>query len=280
METWSSQIEGLGREGCAANPGALLRPGLELELNRLPADIGRPFAVSVHRRGVLIGYLPKGDARLVARLCDAGGSARAFVLGLARHRALRRRSLKGVAIEIETSDAGELWSAAERAEMAGRGAVVMAAAVRRPRVSVGAPIVGALCAGLVAVGAWASMPVGEAGAIQTLHIHEIWDGGAQSAPAYGGAVFDASQDRASQDKVSQDHVPLGRFAVGDETAPQLAVQPVSFDQPADQQVVLAAGSAAVAGAALAVAEAEAGPGLPEEAVPLPLRRPARLGRRR
>ncbi len=270
METWSSQIEGLGREGCAANPAALLRPGLELELNRLPADIGRPFAVSVHRRGVLIGYLPKGDARLVARLCDAGGSARAFVLDLVRHRALRRRGLKGVAIEIETSDAGELWSPAERAEMAGRGAVVMAAAVRRPRVAVGAPVAGALCAGLVAVGAWASMPVGEVGAIQTLHIHEIWDSGAQTAPAYGGAVVDASEG----------HVPLGHFPAGDDLAPQLPVQPASFEQPADQQVVLAAGPAAVVGAALAVAAVEAGPGLPAEAVPLPPARPTRLGRRR
>ncbi|MCK0195900.1 hypothetical protein MWN34_03145 [Ancylobacter sp. 6x-1] len=173
METWSSQIEGLrgqdfGRAGAKipspedpslAVAMPVLRVGLELQLVRQASDIGRPFSVAVHRRGVCVGHLPRADARLVTRLLDEGGRARAFVLGLTYRRALFGPPvLTTIAIEIETSNAGELWSRAERAEMAGRGTVVAARTLRRPRLPLGGVLAGVACAGLVAAAAMAAMP--------------------------------------------------------------------------------------------------------------------------
>lgn len=158
METWSSYIDGLGREGCAADPAALLRPGLELELVRQPADMGRPFAVAVHRRGVLIGYLPKPDARPVSKLVDRGGRARAFVLALKHERTLTGSRLKSITIEIEAANPEDApWSDADRAEIAALG---IEAPLTKPRRNLAVPgrIAGALCAGVVAMAAWANIP--------------------------------------------------------------------------------------------------------------------------
>lgn len=158
METWSSYIDGIGREGCAADPAALLRPGLELELIRQPADVGRPFSVAVHRRGVLIGYLPKPDARPVAKLFDRGGRARAFVLELRRERGLTGSKLKSIVIEIEAvNHGGEPWSDTDRAEIAGLG-VDAPLLARRPGLAMQGRILGGLCAAVVAVTAWANIP--------------------------------------------------------------------------------------------------------------------------
>lgn len=158
METWSSYIDGLGREGCAADPAALLRPGLELELIRQPADMGRPFSVAVLRRGVLIGYLPKPDARPVAKLIDRGGRARAFVLELRQARSFTGPRLKSIVIEIEAvNPGGEPWSDVDRAEIAGLG-VDPPLAARRSSLAAQARIIGVLCAGVVAVTAWANIP--------------------------------------------------------------------------------------------------------------------------
>jgi hypothetical protein len=158
METWSSYIDGLGREGCAADPAALLRSGLELELIRQPADMGRPFAVAVHRRGVLIGYLPKPDARPVSKLLDRGGRARAFVLALKHERSLTGTRLKSITIEIEAANPEDApWSDADRAEIAALG-IEAPLAPRRRNLAVPGRIAGALCAGVVAMAAWANMP--------------------------------------------------------------------------------------------------------------------------
>lgn len=158
METWSSYIDGLGREGCAADPAALLRSGLELELIRQPADMGRPFAVAVHRRGVLIGYLPKPDARPVSKLLDRGGRARAFVLALKHERSLTGARLKSITIEIEAANPEDApWSDADRAEIAALG-IEAPLAPRRRNLAVPGRIAGALCAGVVAMAAWANMP--------------------------------------------------------------------------------------------------------------------------
>ncbi|MDF2997912.1 MAG: hypothetical protein K0R27_3549 [Xanthobacteraceae bacterium] len=158
METWSSYIDGLGREGCAADPAALLRSGLELELIRQPADMGRPFAVAVHRRGVLIGYLPKPDARPVSKLLDRGGRARAFVLALKHERLLTGTRLKSITIEIEAANPEDApWSDADRAEIAALG-IEAPLAPRRRNLAVPGRIAGALCAGVVAMAAWANMP--------------------------------------------------------------------------------------------------------------------------
>lgn len=158
METWSSYIDGLGREGCAADPAALLRSGLELELIRQPADMGRPFAVAIHRRGVLIGYLPKPDARPVAKLLDRGGRARAFVLALRHERSLTGSRLKSITVEIEAANPDDApWSDADRAEIAALG---VEAPLTRRRTSLAVPgrIAGVLCAGVVAMAAWANIP--------------------------------------------------------------------------------------------------------------------------
>lgn len=158
METWSSYIDGLGREGCAADPAALLRSGLELELIRQPADMGRPFAVAVHRRGVLIGYLPKPDARPIAKLLDRGGRARAFVLALKHERSLTGSRLKSITIEIEAANPEDApWSDADRAEIAALG-IEAPLTQRRRNLAVPGRIAGALCAGVVAMAAWANIP--------------------------------------------------------------------------------------------------------------------------
>ncbi|WP_156034122.1 HIRAN domain-containing protein [Bosea sp. 117] len=141
-----------------ADPAALLRPGLELELIRLPADVGRPFAVAVHRRGMLIGYLPRPDARLVAKLIDRGGSARAFVLALHRQRSLSGTRLKDIVIEIEAGSAdGSPLPQADLAEIAARSASLPVGA--RRSILARSPVAGSLYAGaLVALGIWAVMP--------------------------------------------------------------------------------------------------------------------------
>lgn len=159
VETWPSCIEGAGREGGVADPASLLRPGLELELIRLPADVGRPFAVAVHRRGTLIGYLPRPDARIVARLVDRGGRARAFVLSLRQERSLAGKRLKEIAVEIEAGNAdGSPLPEPELAEIAARVAAMPAAPPPRRGFLLCSPVAGGVCAGLLAVGAWANMP--------------------------------------------------------------------------------------------------------------------------
>ncbi|HSI40278.1 MAG TPA: HIRAN domain-containing protein [Xanthobacteraceae bacterium] len=162
METWSSYIDGLGREDGAAEILAALRPGFELELVRQPADMGRPFAVAVHRHGVRLGYMPRSDARPIAKLLDQGGHARAFVLALGHERGLARRSVKSVTLEIEVGRAeGAGWAELERPDAA-EAAAAPPAARRRARIVQGR-VAGALCFGMVAALALANMPQSEDG---------------------------------------------------------------------------------------------------------------------
>ncbi len=120
--------------------------------------MGRPFAVAVHRRGVLIGYLPKPDARPIAKLLDRGGRARAFVLALKHERSLTGSRLKSITIEIEAANPEDApWSDADRAEIAALG-IEAPLTQRRRNLAVPGRIAGALCAGVVAMAAWANIP--------------------------------------------------------------------------------------------------------------------------
>ena len=114
--------------------------------------MGRPFAVAVHRRGVLIGYLPKPDARPVAKLLDRGGRARAFVLALKHERSLTGARLKSITIEIEAANPEDApWSDADRAEIAALGIEAPLTPRRRNLAVPGR-------AGVVAMAAWANIP--------------------------------------------------------------------------------------------------------------------------
>ncbi|WP_405709370.1 HIRAN domain-containing protein [Ancylobacter terrae] len=158
METWSSYVDGLGREGCAADPAALLRPGLELELVRQSANMSRPFAVAICRHGTLIGYLPKPDARPIAKLLDQGGTARAFVAEVRQRRSFRGRRLDAIRIDIELSPpAGETWNGAEFTD-APEGSEQPSSRRRRSKLVFYGRTGAALCVGIVALIVWAGLP--------------------------------------------------------------------------------------------------------------------------
>lgn len=158
METWSSYVDGLGREGCAADPAALLRPGLELELVRQSANMSRPFAVAICRHGMLIGYLPKPDARPISKLLDQGGTARAFVAEVRQRRSLRGRRLDAIRIDIEVSPpSGEAWTGAEPADVADAGEQ-RPPRRRRSRLVFYGRTGAALCVGIVALIVWTGLP--------------------------------------------------------------------------------------------------------------------------
>lgn len=66
----------------AARVAALLLPGQPLRLRRDPANRHDPYAIAVHTpEGEQLGWLPRGDARRIAPLLDAGGQIRAELDG-------------------------------------------------------------------------------------------------------------------------------------------------------------------------------------------------------
>lgn len=284
METWSSYIDGLGREGCAADPAALLRSGLELELIRQPADMGRPFAVAVHRRGVLIGYLPKPDARPVAKLLDRGGRARAFVLALKHERTLTGSRLKSITIEIEGANPDDApWSDADRAEIAALG-IEAPLTPRRRNLAVPGRIAGALCAGVVAVAAWANIPEGEP---------EL-DGTESAAMVAVADTADVAEPASkTQERPATAPAGVAVTPAGKDPQPMMANSALTlpssftpFDEQAGSQHVVVAVRSSITPAAESPAPAAAAvplpvPGPASEAVPLPLPRPeVRLSRKR
>lgn len=284
METWSSYIDGLGREGCAADPAALLRSGLELELIRQPADMGRPFAVAVHRRGVLIGYLPKPDARPVAKLLDRGGRARAFVLALRHERTLTGSRLKSITIEIEAANPEDApWSDADRAEIAALG-IEAPLTPRRRNLAVPGRIAGALCAGVVAVAAWANIP----------EVEPELDGTESAAMVAVADTADVAEPAwKTQERPATAPAGVAVTPAAKDPQPMMANAALTlpsgftpFDEQAGSQHVVVAVRSSTAPAAESPAPVAAAvplpvPGPASEAIPLPLPRPAvRLSRKR